>query len=84
MPHCTHKAYVMRLVCVCVCVYIYIFYKIEILLYLNLSVYVCEVPSWKLELRPLPPTSHKYLYLWSDHRTKGVRSLYMCVDTHLE
>ena len=21
--------------------------------------------------RPLPPTLHKYLYLWSDHRAKG-------------
>jgi len=28
-------------------------YKIEILLYPNISVYVCEVPSWKLEHRPL-------------------------------
>ena len=45
----------------------------RILLYPNLSVYVCETPSWRLEPGPLPPTLHKHLYLWSDHRTKGVR-----------
>ena len=22
---------------------------------------------------PLPPTPHKHLYLWSDHRTKGAQ-----------
>ena len=48
-------------------------YKIEILLYPNLSVYVCETPFWKLEPHIFPPTSHKHSYLWSDHRTKGVR-----------
>ena len=32
-----------------------------------------EVPSWKFEPRPLFPTPHKHLYLWSDHRVKGVR-----------
>ena len=49
------------------------FYKVEILLYHNLSVYVCETPSWRFEFRPLPPTLHKHLYLWSDHHTNGVR-----------
>ena len=34
------------------------FYKIEFLLYPNLSVYVCEAPSWRLESRPLPLTPH--------------------------
>ena len=34
---------------------------------------MCETPSWRLEPGPLPPTLHKHLYLWSDHRTKGVR-----------
>ena len=31
----------------------------------NLSVYVCEIPSWRLEPYPLTLhlTSHKYLYL---------------------
>ena len=38
-----------------------------------LCVYMCEAPSWKLEPRPLPPTPHKHLYLWSDYHTKGVR-----------
>ena len=32
---------------------------------------MCETPSWKLEPRPLPPTPHKHLYLWSDHHIKG-------------
>ena len=32
---------------------------------------MCEVSFWKLELWLLPPTSHKYLYLWSDYYTKG-------------
>ena len=36
---------------------------------------MCETPSWKLELPPLPPTPYKYLNLWSDHRTKGMRPL---------
>ena len=26
-----------------------------------------------LKPRPLPPTPHKHLYLWSDHHTKGMR-----------
>ena len=34
---------------------------------------MCETPSWRLELQLLPPTPHKYLYLWSDHRTKSVQ-----------
>ena len=46
-------------------------YNIEFILYSNLSVYVCEVLSWRLEPQPLPPTPHKHLYLWSDHYTKG-------------
>ena len=32
---------------------------------------MCEIPSWRLEPQPLPPTPYKHLYLWSDHRTKG-------------
>ena len=42
----------------------------------TLSVYVCEAPSWRLELWALPLTPHKHLYLWSDYRTKGARWLY--------
>ena len=49
------------------------FIQDRILLQPNLSVYVCEAPSWRLEPRPLPPTPHKHLYLWNDHRTKGVQ-----------
>ena len=33
-------------------------YKTKFLLQPNLSVYVCESPSWRLESRPLPPTSY--------------------------
>ena len=33
----------------------FFFYKIKFLLYPNLSIYVCETPSWRLEFRPLPP-----------------------------
>ena len=36
--------------------FFFFFYKIEILLYPNLSVYVCETPSWRFELWPLPFT----------------------------
>ena len=36
---------------------------------------MCEVPSWRLEPRPLSPTPYKHLYLWSDYRTKNVRWL---------
>ena len=40
---------------------------------------MCETPSWRLKPRPLSPTLHKYLYLWSDHRsdhrTKDMRWL---------
>ena len=54
-------------------IYIYILYKIEILLQPNLSVYVRETPPWRLESRPLPPTPHMHLYLWSDHYTKGMQ-----------
>ena len=38
-------------------------YKIEILLQPNLSIYVCEIPSQRLESRPLLSTPHKHLYL---------------------
>ena len=56
------------------CIFIFIFFiQDRILLYPNLSVYVYEALSERLELRPLSPTPHKYLYLWSDHCTKGVR-----------
>ena len=51
--------------------YFFLFYKIEFLLYSNLSVYICKISSLKLELCLLPPTPHKHLYFWSDHRTKG-------------
>ena len=34
----------------------FFFLQDKILLYPNLSVYVCKVSSWKLELRPLHPT----------------------------
>ena len=34
---------------------------------------MCEALSWKLESQPLPPTPHKYLYLWSDYRAKGMQ-----------
>ena len=34
---------------------------------------MCVTPSWRLESLPLPPTPHKYLYLWNDHRTNGAR-----------
>ena len=50
----------------------FFFLQNKILLYPNLSLYVCETPSLRLEPRPLPPTLHKHLYLWSDHRTKSV------------
>ena len=34
---------------------------------------MCETPSWRSKLRPLPFTLHKHLYLWSDHHTKGAQ-----------
>ena len=43
-------------------IYIYILYKVEILFKPNLSVYVCETPSWRLESRPLSLTPHKQIY----------------------
>ena len=48
-------------------------HNIEILLLSNLCIYVYEIHFYKLELWLLPPTLHKYLYLWSDHCTKGMR-----------
>ena len=36
---------------------------------------MCETLFWRLEPRPLPPTPHKHLCLWSDHRIKGVQWL---------
>ena len=61
-------------------IYIYIYiYKIEILLYPNLSVYMCETPSWRLEPWPLPPTPHKHLYLWSDQCTKMCGGYYLYI-----
>ena len=50
----------------------FFFIHYRILLYPNLSVYMCEAPSWRFEPLTLPPTLYKHLYLWSDHRTKGV------------
>ena len=47
--------------------FFYLFIQDRILFQLNLCVYVCETSSWKLELRSLPPTSHKHLYLQNDH-----------------
>ena len=44
--------------CVVVFLFFIFFYKIEFLLYPNLSVYVCEAPSWRLESRSLPLTPH--------------------------
>ena len=39
---------------------------------------MCEAPSWRLKPQPLPPTSYKQLYLWSDQHTNSVRwSKYM-------
>ena len=35
----------------------FFFLQDKILLYPNISVYVCKVSSWKLELRPLHPTN---------------------------
>ena len=35
--------------------------------------FIYKTPSLKLELYFLPPTLHKYLYLQSNHHTKGVR-----------
>ena len=55
--------------------FFFFFIQDRILLQPNLSVYVCETPSWRFESRPLPPTPYKHIYLWSDHRTKGVRWL---------
>ena len=45
--------------------YFILFFLIQdrILLYPNLSVYVCETLSWRLELRFLPFTLYKHLYL---------------------
>ena len=34
---------------------------------------MCDTLSCILESRPLPPTPNKYLYLWSDYRTKDVQ-----------
>ena len=34
---------------------------------------MCKTPFWRLEPRPLSPTPHKHLFLWSDYRTKGAR-----------
>ena len=57
-------------------IYIYFFlYKMEILFQFNLSVYMCEAPSQRLESRPLPSTPHKHLYSQNNHRTKEVRWL---------
>ena len=61
--------------CICVKQFFYLFFIIQdrILLQPNLSVYVCETPSWRFEPQPLSLTPHKHLYLWSDYRTKNVR-----------
>ena len=55
----------MHVPCVRVCGKLIFFFldMIEILLLPNLSVYVYKTLSWKPELRPLPPTPHKYLIL---------------------
>ena len=31
---------------------------------------MCEILSWRLKSWPLPLTPYKYLYLWSDYRTR--------------
>ena len=41
--------------------FFFLIYKIKILLKPNLSVYMCETPSWRLKPRLLPLTPHKYL-----------------------
>ena len=59
-------------------IYIYILYKIEFYSNpINLNVYVCEVLSWRLKSQSLLPTPHMHLYLWNNHRTKGVRGFYI-------
>lgn len=40
-------------------------YKIENLLYLNLSVYACKTPSWRLKLRPCSHTLQALIGLLS-------------------
>ena len=41
--------------------------------------------SWRLEPYPLTPIPHKHLYLWSDHRTKGIQwSRYTISNIYME
>ena len=40
---------------------------------------MCETLFWRLEPQPLAPIPHKYLYLWSDHRTKDVQWYYIVI-----
>ena len=47
------------------------FLKNSKLLFLT-GLYLCEALTWRLGPQPLPPIPHKYLYLWNDHRSKGV------------
>ena len=42
---------------------LFILYTIKFLFYSNLSIYMCETPSWRLEPWLLAPTLHKHLYL---------------------
>ena len=63
--------------------FFFFFLQDRILLWPNLSIYVCETLSWRLKLRPLPPTLHKHLYLCSDHYTKGVRWSYILIYIYI-
>ena len=56
---------------------------LEILLYFNLSVYVCEVSSWKLESQLLLIYPTRTLYLWSDHHANSGRRFFVLLDKSL-
>ena len=49
--------------CYTIVFFFFFFIQNRILVWPNLSVYVCETPSWSLEPRSLPPKLHKHLYL---------------------
>ena len=57
--------------------YFIFLYKIEILLYLNLSVYTCEAPSWRPKPWLLPP------YLISTYTCEVTIVPRMCGDAFL-
>ena len=41
---------------------------------------MCKSPSWRFEPALLPPTTYNHLYLWNDHRVKGMRWFAFLVD----